>query len=566
MLQEIHIRDLGVIDDAVVPLHPGLTVLTGETGAGKTMVVSGLGLLLGARGDAGLVRTGAERAVVEGLVDLPDGHPALVRAQEAGADVEDGLVLVRTLSGTGRSRAHVGGRSAPVGVLAELAEHLVAVHGQADQWRLRSAEEHRDLLDAYAGEPVSGLRRRHETLHDERTAASAELADLERRARERAQELEVLQLGLEQVASADPAPGEDEALRAESIRLTHAADLRAAADEAATVLSGGDEAYAEGSPSAVDLLGRVRAVLAQAADRDPQLGELATRATEIGHLLTELASDLVSYAVGVEVDPARAETVEERRALLGALTRKYGPTVDDVLAWARDAAARVGELSGAEDRIEELSGQVARLEQELADVGRDLTVARRDAARELGERVSTELAHLAMGSAVVEVAVEPRSTPARHGADDVEIRLAANPGAAPRTVTRAASGGELSRVMLAIEVVTADRAGLVPTYVFDEVDAGIGGRAALDVGSRLARLARHTQVVVVTHLAQVAAYADRHLVVTKADDGRVTASGVVEVTGADRERELARMMAGVQTDTARRHARELVAQVALHGE
>ncbi len=562
MLQEIHIRDLGVIDDAVVPLHPRLTVLTGETGAGKTMVVSGLGLLLGARGDTALVREGAERAVVEGIVELPASHPAAVRAADAGADVEDGLVLVRTLTAAGRSRAHVGGRSAPVGVLAELAEHLVAVHGQADQWRLRSGEEHRDLLDSYGGEPLLRLRERHESLHDERSTASRALADLRDRAQERARELEILELGLTQVGDAAPAPGEDEQLRAESMRLTHATDLRAAAEEAAALLSGSEEAYAGDVASVADLLGRVRAVLAQAADRDPALGDLATRATELGHLVAELGSDLVSYATGVEVDPARAEWVEDRRAVLGALTRKYGPTIEDVLAWSEGAARRVAELSGAEDRVDALAERLARLDAELAEVREQLSAARRAAAGELGARVTEELAHLAMGSACVEMAVEPRPAPARHGADDVEIRLAAGPGATARPVTRAASGGELSRVMLAIEVVTADRAGLVPTYVFDEVDAGIGGAAALDVGSRLARLARHAQVVVVTHLAQVAAYADRHLVVTKADDGHVTASGVVEVTGRDRERELARMMAGVQSDTARRHARELVAQVA----
>ena len=565
MLQEIRLRDLGVIDEAVLTLHPGLTVLTGETGAGKTMVVSGLGLLLGGRADAGLVRDGAARTVVEGLVDLPEDHPAMVRAADAGADIDDGLVLVRTVSSEGRSRAHLGGRSAPVGVLAEVGEHLVAVHGQADQWRLRSPDQHRDLLDSYGGKPVHRALAAHRQLFADRQQVVREIGDLEGRLRERAQELEFLRLGLTQIEAADPKPGEDEELRAESERLTHSADLLSAAGEAALLLDGTDDAYAAapGSLSVTESVGQARTALAQAGVNDPALAALASRAAEIGYLVTDLVADLHDYRTGIEVDPGRADTVEERRAVLAGLARKYGPSMADVLQWAKEAAVRADELAGTDDRLEVLRGRLATIETDLAAAAAALTAARRRAATTLGSSVTKELGHLAMGKASVVVAVEPRVAPTRDGADDVEIRLAANPGATPRSVARAASGGELSRVMLAIEVVTADRAGLVPTYVFDEVDAGIGGRAALDVGSRLAALAQHAQVVVVTHLPQVAAYADRHLVVTKASDGRVTSSGVVEVTGSEREAELSRMMAGVQSDTALQHARELLAEVGV---
>ncbi len=562
MLQEIRLRDLGVIDDAVVPLHAGLTVLTGETGAGKTMVVSGLGLLLGGRGDAGLVRDGAVRTVVEGLVDLPVGHPAMTRAADAGADVEDGLVLVRTVSGEGRSRAHIGGRSAPVGVLAEIGEHLVAVHGQADQWRLRSTEEHRDLLDAYGGASLQRAVELHGTLFAERQAVARELGDLQSRLRERAQELEFLSVGLARIEAADPRPGEDEELRAESERLTHAADLLLAASEAGALLGGSDDPY-DAAPEALsvtDALGRARSTLGQAGVNDPALAALAERVAEVGHLVNDLVADLADYRSGIDLDAGRADAVEERRSVLAGLARTYGPTMADVLQWAKEAAVRADDLAGTDDRLEVLRGRLATISTDLAAAGTALTTARRTAAVRLGTAVTAELAHLAMARASVVVAVEPRATVTREGADDVEIRLAAAPGATARSVARAASGGELSRVMLAIEVVTASRTGMVPTYVFDEVDAGIGGRAALDVGSRLAALARHAQVVVVTHLPQVAAYADRHLVVTKASDGRVTSSGVVEVRGAEREAELARMMGGVQSQTALRHARELLAE------
>ena len=576
MLHEIRIQNLGVIDDAVLELHPGLNVVTGETGAGKTMVVSGLGLLLGARADAGLVRAGASSAAVEGVVEVGRDHPAAVRAAEAGADADDGLVLVRTVSAEGRSRAHVGGRSAPVGVLSEIGEHLVAVHGQADQWRLRQADQHRVLLDQYAGESVGVALGCYQALYDQLEAVRRELAELRDASRDRAREVEILQVGLEQLEALDPQSGEDAALRIEDERLSHAEGLRAGAEEARTLLAGAEEEYAaEPAGNVIAALAAARAALAAMLEHDPALRELDRRLADLGYLAADLGADLSSYLSDVEVDPVRLTWVQQRRADLGGLMRKYGDTVDDVLAWGREAAARLDTLLNADDAVAGLERREAVLRSDLGAAAAELSAARRAAARALGAAVSSELAHLAMGSAVVDVAVGSRPADdglavpgsgervryTRHGVDEVEILLAANPGAPARSVAKAASGGELSRVMLALEVVTGARGTAeVPTFVFDEVDAGVGGRAALDIGARLAALASHAQVIVVTHLAQVAAFADRHLVVSKSSDGHVTSSGVVRVDEDARLRELARMMAGVDSETALEHASELLAQ------
>jgi DNA repair protein RecN (Recombination protein N) len=560
VLSELRIQGLGVIDDAVLDLHPGLNVVTGETGAGKTMVVTGLGLLLGARADAGLVRSGAGSAVVEGLVDVAADHPAALRAAEAGADVTDGLVLVRSVSAEGRSRAHVGGRSAPVGVLGEIGEHLVAVHGQADQWRLRQSDQHRAVLDQFGGAPLQKALLAYTEVYDAHQAAAAELADLREQARDRAREIEVLQHGLEQLEQVDPQSGEDADLRVEDERLGHAEGLRGAASLAHDHLAGAEEYAAEPVPSVVELIASARQALTGEVDHDPALRELDRRLADLGYLAADLAADLSGYLSDIEVDPARMAWVQQRRADLSALTRKYGETIDDVLGWGKASAQRLDVLLGSDSRIEALEPEVARLDRERTAAAQALGKARRTAAKRLASAVTGELAHLAMGQATVDVAVTARSSGlARHGGDDVEILLAANPGSPARTVAKAASGGELSRVMLALEVVTGAAGGTdIPPFVFDEVEAGVGGAAALAVGARLAALARHAQVVVVTHLPQVAAYADRHLVVRKASDGHITSSGVHAVAGEERLRELARMMAGVDSGTALDHARELV--------
>ncbi|WP_040160431.1 DNA repair protein RecN [Mobilicoccus massiliensis] len=570
MLTRLRLRRLGVIDDAVLDLAPGLNVLTGETGAGKTMVVSGLGLLLGTRADPALVRSGAKDAVVEGVVDLSAGHPALVRAADAGAEDDDGeLVLVRTVAAAGRSRAHVGGRTAPVGVLGELGEMLVVVHGQADQWRLRSPEEHRVMLDD-SDPAIAPLKRAYREAYEAYTSARDELARLRELDERRTSEADALRAGLADLERLDPQPGEDVALAAESERLSHVDGLRTAAGTAQGALVG-DDASGEMTVSVSDLLAQARSALSGAGAHDDELAGYDGRLAEVATLVSECASDLSAYLAGLDADPARLEQVEDRRAELTRLTRAYGDTVDAALAWGQRAAARLDELESAHERAAGLVEEVERLLTALRSAAARLTEARTAAAGRLATAVTAELAHLAMGKAIIEVVVEPRASGpipgddghpplGTTGADDVDIRMASGPGLPLRTVAKAASGGELSRVMLALEVVIAGAGGsAVPTFVFDEVDAGIGGRAAIAVGARLAALARHAQVVVVTHLAQVAAHADNHLVVRKTDDGHVTESDVVAVTGDEREREIARMMAGVDdTEAALDHARELL--------
>jgi DNA repair protein RecN (Recombination protein N) len=585
---QMRIRGVGVIDDALLELSPGLNVLTGETGAGKTMVVSGLGLLLGERADSGLVRTGSDAALVEGVLQLPHDHPALVRAAEAGAEHDDGeLVIARSIAAAGRSRAHVGGRTAPVAVLAELGEMLVAVHGQADQWRLRQGDAHREVLDDFGGPQLERLRDTVGELYDGWRAADREHGRLVAEARERAREIDSLTASLEEIEAVDPQPGEDLSLRAEDERLAHADTLRLAASEALSHLSG-DEYAGEPLSSARDLIGSARAALAPGALHDEALQGLDERLQEVGTLVGDLAADLTAYLDDVELDPGRLGYVQERRAALAALTRKYGETVDEVLEWSGRAAARLETLVQADDRVMALESQVGQLRERLVAASLELSDGRSRTAGDFAARVSQELAHLAMGGAVVEVDVRHRLDPggvvlpdgervrlSRLGIDEVEILLAANRGAPPRTVAKAASGGELSRVMLALEVVGADRGKRrerasghaahtsPPTFVFDEVDAGVGGRAAIDVGARLAALAAHSQVIVVTHLAQVAAFADRHLVVHKADDGRVTSSSVTVVDGEERLRELSRMMGGdPDSEAGLAHARDLVEQTA----
>jgi len=580
MLREIRIQNLGVIDDAVLELSAGLNVVTGETGAGKTMVVSGLGLLLGARADAALVRTGAKTAVVEGVVEVGPEHLASLRVIEAGGDAQDGLILVRTVSAGGRSKAHVGGRTVPVSVLGELGELLVAVHGQSDQWRLCQPEQHRVVLDRFAGGSVSEPLGRYGALYDDFHQVGAELGHLRGLARDRAREVDVLRTGLEEIEAVDPLPGEDLELRAEDARLAHSDGLRASAGQAHALLTGDSDslyfgADDSGGPNSdvAGQLGSARAALAPMTGHDQALADLDRRLQELGYLTADLGTDLAAYLSGVDVDPARLAWVQNRRADLARLQRKYGDTADDILLWAKESAARLAELEGADDRADGLQVRLDALREELTSCAGELSAARKLAATDFGARVTTELSYLAMGKAVVQVDLGRRPDPeglslgegiepvrfSRHGVDDVEILLAANPGAPARSVAKAASGGELSRVMLALEVVTGS--GDVPTFVFDEVDAGVGGKAALDVGARLAALATSAQVIVVTHLAQVAAYADRHLVVRKTDDGHITASGVVAVNGEERLRELARMMAGVEdSDAAIEHARELLGQ------
>ncbi|HET8719066.1 MAG TPA: DNA repair protein RecN [Nocardioidaceae bacterium] len=571
MLEELRITSLGVIEESVLEPGPGLTVITGETGAGKTMVVTALGLLLGGRADAGAVRAGARAARVEGVLTVdgaPDGAPdgLVARAEELGATVEDGRLLVaRQVSAEGRSRAFAGGASVPVSALASVTDPLVAVHGQSDQHRLLQPAAQREALDRFAGDEVLQLRNRFAEHYLALRDTESELAEVVRSARERAREADLLRFGLTEVEEADPQPGEDDALAAEEARLGFADTLRGAATQARELLSS-----EEGAADALAAVGAARKLLDGVREHDAEAAGLADRLAEVSYLLSDVAADVSSYAAGLDTDPARLAAVSERRSALTALTRKYGESVDEVLSWARDAAQRLLDLDHTDERIDELRGRVADLRGELARVGTALSEARREAAERLGAEVTAELTHLAMPHARLSVAVHQSETEdglevgdrvlrfGPHGLDEVELLLAANRGAQERPLAKGASGGELSRVMLALEVAMA-ATNPVPTFVFDEVDAGVGGKAAVEVGRRLATLARHAQVLVVTHLPQVAAFADQHAVVVKSSDGSVTSSGLTVLDDQGRVRELSRMLAGLEeSDTALAHAQELL--------
>ncbi|WP_026313922.1 DNA repair protein RecN [Actinomadura flavalba] len=558
MVDEVRIQGLGVIDEAVLDLSPGFNVVTGETGAGKTMVVTSLGLMFGGRADPQRVRPGADRAVVEGRIVVDPGGRAVERVEEAGGELDDGaLIVTRSISAEGRSRAHLGGRSVPVSLLITLAEDLVAVHGQSDQQRLLQQGRQRAALDRYAGGELTKPLRAYTRSYQRHRKVTELLEELTTKARERAQEAELLRFGLEEVEKVDPKPGEDVELAAEEDRLGHADALRGAADTAHDALLG-DASAAFEAANVVSLLGQARTALDQVRDHDPELGALADRLAEAGYLVSDAATDLAAYAESIDADPARLAVVQSRRAEVTALARKHGGTVEQVLEWARTSAARFTELEGDDDRIETLRAEHAELTERLAAEAAELTTVRERAAERFSAAVTDELTALAMPHASVVVAVTPTGEYGPHGADEVEVRLAPHPGAKPLPLHKGASGGELSRVMLAIEVVFAG-SDPVPTFVFDEVDAGVGGKAAVEIGRRLARLARNAQVIVVTHLPQVAAFADQHLLVEKASDGSVTRSGVTALDREGRVRELSRMLAGLEdSELGRAHAEELL--------
>jgi DNA repair protein RecN (Recombination protein N) len=558
MLESLSISSLGVIDNAELELGPGFTVVTGETGAGKTMVVTALGLLLGARADSGAVRHGASQARVEGRLTVDPAGSVAERVAEAGAELDDGsLILARTVNPEGRSRAHAGGASVPASLLATLGEDLVAIHGQAEQQLLLQPARQRRCLDAFGGPRLLAVLVDYQDTFRELCEARTLLDDLVDRRRERTQEADVLRFGIAEIDAVVPKPGEDVELLAEESRLSHVDALVRAGDAARMALSG-DEAGPD-TTDALTLVAQARRMLDDERDHDPQIATLADQVAAVSYALADAAADVASYAASLDADPVRLAAIQERRAALGALTRKYGDSIDEVLAWRQAADERLAELDDDGSRVELLRATVAKLEALAGSQGQALSVARRAAADRLGQLVTAELAALAMPHARFGVSVEPLPAAASDGLDEVGFVFSAHSDGDLRPLQRGASGGELSRLMLAIEVCLVGTQP-VATMIFDEVDAGVGGKAAVEIGRRLARLARTAQVIVVTHLPQVAAFADRHYAVVKASDGTVTTSGVTALDDAGRRRELSRMLAGLEdSDTALAHADELVA-------
>lgn len=574
MLEELRIRDLGVITDATLPLGPGLSVVTGETGAGKTMVVTAVGLLLGARSDAGAVRSGAKSATAEAVLKLETGHPAVARALEAGADVEefDGgteLILARRLGADGRSRAFLGGRAAPVGVLADIGETLVVVHGQSDQIRLKGATAQRGALDKFAGDSLTAPLATYQALYSHWKSIQAELDTLRSAARDRLREAESLEIALAEIDEVDPQPGEDESLKAEAVKLANVEELRIAANTAHQALIAED--FGE-SGDATTMVDAAKRTLEHVAEHDAELGAAAARLAEVGFLLNDIATELASYQAGLDSEgPERLAEIEDRRAALAKLVRKYAPSIDEVLVWAENARVRFDELQDDSTRIEALDAEVVRTEADLKKQAAAISKIRAKAAKDLSARVSSELKALAMADATLVINLETGGQLGPFGVDEISFLLQPHAGAPARPLGKGASGGELSRVMLAIEVVLA-AVDPVPTFVFDEVDAGVGGRAAVEIGRRLAMLAQHVQVLVVTHLPQVAAFADQHIRVTKTSvrgtDGATstgfTSSDVQLLDASERIKELARMLAGQEdSESAQAHAKELLEDARL---
>lgn len=557
MIEEMRLRDLGVIAEASLPFGPGFTAVTGETGAGKTMVVTGLGLLLGARADSGAVRAGAPQASVEGVWIVPQDGAVAERVREAGGDLEPiggeraELYLSRTLSSEGRSRASVGGRTAPAGVLADLAENLVVVHGQSEQLRLKSAAAQRDALDRFGGDAIATALAAYRAAYDAWREIDSELTTLTTERDSRAAEAEALRQTLAEIEKIAPEAGEDVALAERAERLANAEELRAAAALAREGLSS-----EEGAPDVSSLLADARRALERAGD--PSLAAIAEQLADLGYRVADLAVELSGFLADLdESGPLELAAVEERRAAVSSLVRTHG-SLEAAIELRETGSARLAELDDDGDRIERLAAQRDAARADVDARAAELTAARTEAAARLSTAVTEELRALAMPDAALTVAVAPAAESA-HGRDDIAFLLAPHPGADPRPVAKGASGGELSRVMLAIEVVIAGT-DPVPTFVFDEVDAGIGGAAAIEVGRRLAKLAESAQVIAVTHLAQVAAFANNHLNVVKASDGTVTTSSVRALEGAEREAEMARLLSGMtDSDAALSHARELLA-------
>lgn len=554
MLAELRVRDLAVIADARLELTAGLNVLTGETGAGKSLLVDALALLLGERAESDLVRRGASRAIVEGAFEIEaPGHRGTGAQRRAldrlGIEPEDGrIILKREVQATGRSRAWANGSPVTVGVLAELGALLVDLHGQHETQSLLKPEAQRVMLDAFA-EAVADAEA-VATAWDTRAGLLAERGRIESRQAEARKRADYLRHVADEIGKVAPKPGELESVDDEVKRLGHAEELGRTANALADLLGGDDR-------SAAHLLGQSARLLA-VLERIDERGAAGWRAMLETTLFTaqELERAVRDYAEALELDPARLASVERRRDVLFGLDQKYGPGIDRVLATGTEARAELDLLDNADSDLKDLAGRVAEAERDLADRCKALSARRRSAAKRLGTAASRHLSGLGMPEAVLRVALEPLDAPGRSGTEAIEFRCALNPGMGERPVARAASGGELSRIMLALKVCLA-RHDAVPTLVFDEVDAGIGGHVADRVADALAQVAQGHQVLVITHLPQIAAAGSRHLIVAKGAEGGVAQADVQVAHGEDRVEEIARMLGGTAA-TARRHAQELL--------
>jgi DNA repair protein RecN (Recombination protein N) len=549
MLHALHIENLAIIDRLEVAFEAGFNALTGETGAGKSILIDALNLALGERADTSLIRAGAARLRVNAIFELPDDPDLHAHLAELGVEPEDGLLyLSREVQASGRSIARINGQPAPTSALKAIGDRLIDLHGQHEHQSLLKPSSHLEFLDRWLGEPA--LRLREQVRHTVNALRQTErdLQELTAREREREQMLDLYRFQVDEIRQANLQAGEDEQLETEARRLMHAEKLIALAGNAYDALLGEQGAYDQTATAA--------RCLTEIARIDPSVapwGELLEGALA---QLEEVARNLRAYAESIEYDPTRLEEVIERQELLKRLKRKYGDTIEAVLQYADEAAAKLHALETQTERRAELEAEQARLQAEAHTLCEQLSALRREGAQRFADAVQAALRTLAMERAqfVVEARPKPMDTT---GADSVEFLFSANPGEPPRPLSKIASGGEMSRVMLALKTVLADAAP-VPTLVFDEIDAGIGGRTAHAVGEQIAQLARHCQILCITHLPQIACRAGRHLLIEKHTDGAATRVSVQPLTGEARVQEIARMLAGTPTETALQHARELL--------
>ena len=561
-LEEISIRNLGVIESAEIEFKPGLNVLTGETGAGKTMVLTALSLILGGKAESEKVRTGTQRMIASGRFSVPS--PLVDQLLELGADLEEGSLLIsRTVTSDGKSRINVGGVPSTPSRVSELATDLVEIHSQSSTNRLTKPTFLRITLDAFAAHDE--LLQRVALLHNQYREMAERILQLTRDQQNRDTEISKLSEFMTAFNAVAPKVAEPTQIEAELSRLSSVDELEQAVSNALNLTD------AEEFSITAALVGAKRA-LEHVAGKDAALDSLSENLEGSLYAIQELVGSLHRYLAALESDPKRLEFLQERKSAINSLIKKYGEGSDrdaaflGLISRADESGARIADLEGGGGRIADLEVELQNLLKELSTSAHELSQSRRSAALDLQENISAEVHSLAMAHSalIVEVASRSGETPAdfmEHGLDDVYLLFTSHEGAAPGLINKVASGGELSRIMLAIEVVLAG-VNPVATYIFDEVDAGVGGKAAVEVGRRLKSLAREAQVIVVTHLAQVAVWADNHLVVRKSEGGSVSISDVVALNEADRSIEIARMLSGQEDSvTAQQHAKELLQMV-----
>ena len=554
MLTELRIKNFAIIESLTLPLAAGFNVLSGETGAGKSIIVGALGLLLGERASADLIRTGADKAVVEGVFEITD-RPEIVAFLDAhGIDVEEStVVLRREIAANGRTRAWINGTTTTTGVLAEAGRLLVNLHGQHEAQTLLDESSQRTILDAFGGAAPQAARVRE--AHERASAITREMQALLDRKNDAERRADYLRHVAREIEDAKLAPGEDERLEDEARRLEHAEELETLATGMTAALDGEEHAV-------LQTLAAVQRSLATIQRIDPSLSRLQELFDSGFYALEELSRELVEYARTIDLDPARLSEVQRRRDLLFTLMKKHGPTLGDVIETGRRTRAELDLVDTAALDIKALERQQQEARGALAREAETLSAQRREAAQRLAAAVDEVLPELGMPDGRFEVRLTPRAEIAPTGAEDVEFLVALNIGHEARPLARVASGGELSRVMLALKTILA-RLDHVATLVFDEVDAGIGGRVGLQVGETMRRVASHHQVLAITHLAQIAARAHHHIVVTKGARSGVTTADTHVVAGDDRVEEISRMLGGdTESQLSRAHARELLESAA----